>query len=98
MKEKLNITSIERIDNVKTKYGDKSKWININGNQSASAFISDWNKDWKVGDEVEVDIKNNGQYINYNCPEDQKPKSPMADKVDAIDGKLDKILEIINKQ
>jgi len=38
----------------------RTKWI--------SGFQNSANKDWKEGDEVEVTIKQNGEYLNFETP------------------------------
>lgn len=43
-------------------YGDK--WI--------SGFQNKDNKDWKEGDTVEVEIKENGEYLNFETPKKEE--------------------------
>lgn len=71
-------------------YGEK--WVS--GFQNAS------NKDWKEGDEVEVIIKQNGEYLNFETiKKDDKITdmlSQILTKVGKIDAKLDLIADGIN--
>ena len=68
----ISITGISRKEKVSTRtnkpftslglktqeYGDK--WLSGFGNAS--------NKDWKVGDTVEVEIEQKGEYLNFTTP------------------------------
>lgn len=56
-------------------YGDK--WI--------SGFQNKDNKDWKEGDTVEVEIKENGEYLNFETPK----------KEDIASGQMTNILNIL---
>ena len=38
-----------------------SKWI--------SGFMGSWNFDWQAGDEVDIDIEESGQYLNFKRPD-----------------------------
>ena len=59
--------------NLKTKeHGDT--WI--------SGFENDDNKSWKEGDEVQIIVKQNGEYLNFEMPK----------KADATNEKLEQIL------
>lgn len=63
-------------------YGDK--WI--------SGFQNKDNKDWKEGDEVEVNIEEKGEYMNFSVP---KKEDKMAHDLEAIHIKLGAIYSIL---
>lgn len=71
-------------------YGEK--WIS--GFQNAS------NKDWKEGDEVEIVLKQNGEYLNFETlKKDDKlvdMLSQLLTKVGKIDAKIDLIADGMN--
>lgn len=63
-------------------YTRMSVQVSEHGEKWISGFESQVNKGWKEGDKVEMIVKENGQYLNFEVP---KP----ADKVDE---KLEKVL------
>lgn len=65
------------------------KWI--------SGFASAGNKDWKVGDFVEVEVIESGKYLNYKLPETRKP-SKTWDKINELDARLAKVEKLVVKQ
>ena len=90
--EKYKITKITRYQNdkqgqpLKTKDGRPYTRVNLqtaqHGQKWISGFGSNTNVNWKEGDEVELIIKENGEYLNFSEPK----------KIDAVDEKLEKIL------
>lgn len=60
-------------------YGDK--WL--------GGFGGAWNQNWKVGDTVTLEVKQNGQYLNFEQVDETKVQA------DRIEKKLDIILEYI---
>lgn len=55
-------------------HGDK--WI--------SGFQNRTNANWKAGDEVDVVIKENGQYLNFETPKVENMQSEKLDKIMAM--------------
>lgn len=90
--EKFKITKITRYttdkqgQKLKTKDGRDYTRVNIQteqyGQKWISGFGSNTNVNWKEGDEVELIIKVNGEYLNFSEPK----------KIDAVDEKLEQIL------
>ena len=53
---------------------------------------------WKVGDEVEIEIVQNGKYLNFNLPRQQNQGiAPIMTELRNLHEKVDKILELITK-
>jgi len=71
---------------LKTKDGRDYTRVNLqvaeHGQKWISGFGSNTNVNWKEGDEVELIIKENGEYLNFSEPK----------KIDAVDEKLEQIL------
>ena len=90
--EKFKISAIKTYtkdkngNELKTKDGRAYVRVNIqvaqHGAKWLSGFGSNTNANWKVGDEVELIVKENGEYLNFSEPK----------KIDAVDEKLEKIL------
>lgn len=90
--EKFKITKITRYTKdkqgvqLKTKDGRDYTRVNLqvaqHGQKWISGFGSNTNVNWKEGDEVELIVKENGEYLNFSEPK----------KIDAVDEKLEKIL------
>jgi hypothetical protein len=75
-----------------SEYGDK--WV--------SGFQNQQNQAWKEGDKVEVIIKKNGEYLNFDVPKkEDKINEGMAEvlkKLGTIDAKLNAIYSIIRPE
>ena len=90
--EKFKINKITRYTKdkqgvqLKTKDGRDYTRVNLqvaqHGQKWISGFGSNTNVNWKEGDEVELIVKENGEYLNFSEPK----------KIDAVDEKLEKIL------
>ena len=46
-------------------------WTEEHGDKAIGGFSNQTNSDWKEGDEVEVIIKENGQWLNFETPIDK---------------------------
>lgn len=57
-------------------YGE-GKWI--------SGFSADWNKGWREGDEVEVEVEQRGEYLNFK----------KADKVSGLENRLQELEDAV---
>lgn len=72
-----------------SEHGDK--WI--------SGFQNQQNQNWKEGDRVEVIIKENGQYLNFDVPKKEdkinETVTEVLNKLGTIDAKLNAIYEIL---
>lgn len=62
-------------------YGEK--WI--------SGFSNAVSKTWKEGDVVDVEIKQNGEYLNFETPKKEDISAKLNDKIELILTKLGKI-------
>ena len=96
--EKLTLTRVYRKDKISkknnkpytslglkaTEYGED--WINGFGNKD--------NSSWKEGDVVEVEIKKDGQYINFEMPKSNGTSPELIAKVNQI---LENTVTILNK-
>ena len=76
--------------NLKTdKYGDK--WLSGFGNQT--------NADWKQGDEVEIIVKQNGEYLNFDTPKKEdnllKEINSMAFAIHGLQADMRKVLGLL---
>lgn len=60
-----------------SEYG--SKWI--------SGFLGDWNKDWKVGDKVQLVVEQKGEYLNFS----------KLTEIDLLNLRMDKVEKEINE-
>ena len=97
--EKLTLTRVFRKDEVSKKTGNpytrlalktkeygEEKWVSGFGNKS--------NSDWKVGDVIEVDVKQEGQYLNFEMPKSNGASPELIAKVNQI---LENTVTILNK-
>lgn len=51
---------------------------NEHGDKFMSGFDNAQTKDWKVGDTVEIDVEQNGEYLNFSVPRAARPGSGMS--------------------
>lgn len=75
---KYTITNVRRYSKdkdgnpLKTKTGKPYERVNIqvqeHGDKWISGFGNSRNKNWQSGEEVEIDVKENGQYLNFDMP------------------------------
>lgn len=82
MIEKLTITKIYRSwedknrQPLKTSDGRPYERVAIQAQERGISWISgfggDWNKNWRKGDTIEVDVEPKGQYLNFRRPDKLK--------------------------
>ena len=110
--EKIKITKIYKTNKdkngneLKSKDGRPYTRLSIKAEQFGDKWISGYenahNKDWQEGDEVEVIIKKNGEYLNFDTPKkDDKVVemlSLLLTKVAHLQFKVDSIYENIPKK
>ena len=58
--------------------------VESKGDKYLSGFDGVQTKDWKVGDEVEIDITENGQYLNFSVPKRVEKDSYTSEMLEAI--------------
>ena len=94
---------------LKTKDGKPYTRMNIqiesHGDKWLSGFGNARNKNWQIGDEIDVEVKENGQYLNFEMPkpamgggmsEDQFNQIIVGQKM--LAQKVDQILTILSKE
>ena len=95
MKVKVEKISIVEGVSKKTNKPYKMAILEFNG-QKASFFPKAEDlvvlSQWKTGDEVEVNIEQSGQYLNFKLP---SKTDMLAEKVLALEGRVDKLEGII---
>ena len=98
MAQKLLIQKIERQftnkagETLINKNGKPYSFIKVHsGGKIYSAFGGTWNDAWKEGEVIEVDVQQNGNYLNIIAPK----QAEKAAAIDAIHQKLDKIIELL---
>jgi hypothetical protein len=65
----------ERVAIQTKEYG--SKWI--------SGFGGNWNRNWKEGDNIDIEIEEKGQYLNFKRPD---PLKALEERVARIEAEL----------
>lgn len=65
----------------------------VAGGQNYSAFGGTWNDTWKVGDTIDVNVTENGQYKNIEAP---KPTDALTARLNELEERIKK-LEYITK-
>lgn len=70
--------------NMKTEQGGET-WM------SGLAYQGDSQMAWKIGDSVEIETKQNGQYTNFNVPKKQAMGGLSPDIIEKLFAKLDRI-------
>ena len=55
------------------------------GDRYLSGFVSQWNANWKIGDTVEVDIEEKGEYLNIHKPD---PVAELEKRVRALENQF----------
>ena len=74
----------ERVAIKTTQYGDKY----------ISGFGGKGNLEWKEGDEVQIEISENGEYLNFDMPKASSASPELLVKINQI---LENTITIINK-
>lgn len=69
MKEKQKITYIKRFD----KIGKKGAYVSVSiktdrHDKYLSGFGNEINAKWQIGDEIEIEVVQKGEYWNFNMP------------------------------
>ena len=95
---KLTLTQVQRFTNdkegnpLKTRDGRPYTRLLIRakeyGDKSLSGFDGEQAKDWKEGQEVEVEVEQKGEYLNFKLP---KKENPNAKQFEEVLGRLVKI-------
>lgn len=82
---------------VNTKYGEKEVWnIKFQGSDTwVSSFIGNWNSDWKVGDEIDIENdqiqkteKGGKTYFNIKAPESARFQGVTKNDFDALESRV----------
>jgi hypothetical protein len=72
----LTITQISRKDKTSAKSGKPFESVGIKTQEYGDKWLSGFgradNKSWKVGDTVDVNVVEKGEYLNFEMPERQK--------------------------
>ena len=55
-----------------------AKWI--------SGFLGNWNSDWKIGDKIDIDIEQSGEYLNFKKPD---PVKALEARVQLLEDRFD---------
>lgn len=75
---KVTITSIfkkERISQAGKPFTSMSIKTQEHGDKWLGGFLSEGNKDWVVGDTVDIEISTKGDYLNYSLPKSENRPS-----------------------
>lgn len=96
----VTLTKIYLDDEKMGKNGKPYRFLKIqtqeHGERWISGFASPENKDWKTGDTIEIEVIENGKYLNYKLG-GRKP-SKTWDKINELDERLSKVEKLIVKQ
>lgn len=91
---KVTITQIAR-NNKTSKAGKPYVSLGIKCNEYGDKFINGFgnkgNEHWKVGDTVEVEIEQKGEYLNFSMPTHTKTAEASNEQMALINRKLDAI-------
>jgi hypothetical protein len=81
---KIKIEKISKRDGT-TKDGRPYVQLGVFSNGKwASAFQGDWNENWKVGDEIDVEIEENGKYRNIKAPKKSNSDSQSSEVLKVV--------------
>ena len=101
---KVTITSISRKDRVSQKTGKPFVSLGLktqeHGDKWLSGFDGKQTRDWKVGDTVEIDVEQKGEYLNFSVPklpEGYALPSDLTERLNLIETKIDRILGFVVK-
>lgn len=102
---KLSITKIYRSwknkegNPLKTKDGREYERVAIrckeHGEKWLSGFGGQWNSNWQIGDEVEVDIEEDGEYLNFRKPD---PIKKLEERVTQLEDRLEDHISADSKE
>jgi hypothetical protein len=100
--EKITIKEIQRIN----KHSDKKDkdYVSVvivdEQGRKMSGFSDETNKNWKVGQEVEVELEKKGGYLNFRSPRkyDEFPAERIKNPVEEVIGKLAKKIVELEKR
>lgn len=75
-----------------------AKWNIVDGsNRKLSCFKGQWNVGWKLGDELNVEIEQQGQYLNIKAPQRENHAQFSQEVLTTMNNKLDKILQLLKQ-
>lgn len=104
MIQQITITYLKTFDKdkngnpLKSKDGRPYQKLSIktvqHGDKYLSGFVSEWNKNWKVGDDVSADVNQNGEYLNFSKV---NTESVLLEKVNALEAKMIQVVAEIKK-
>lgn len=81
---KVTITSIfkkERISQAGKPFTSMSIKTQEHGDKWLGGFLSEGNKDWVVGDTVDIEISTKGDYLNYSLPKSENKPSQSPESI-----------------
>jgi len=86
---------------IKTKRGDAMSFsikTKEHGDKWIGGFEDDTNKNWKIGDKVEIEITENGEYTNFKIPKKKLTEDRIREIVkEELDKRFTKLNEHLNK-
>lgn len=96
---KLKISAIAK-GKVNTKFGEKDsyRFTNESDGITYSSFYNPTVAAWKVGDEVETEVQQNGKYWNIVTPKQGGSTQSNNAQLDRIEKKLDHLLHLLGAQ
>lgn len=96
----VTLTRVYTSEEKTGKTGKPYRQLNIQTEQHGEKWISGFqnqaNKNWKAGDTVEVEIVENGKYLNYKLPQSKLP-SKTWDKINELEKRLSKVESAVFK-
>jgi len=93
--EKVTLTRVFK-KSIETKNGPATKVAiktNRHGNNWISGFENSTNKDWSEGDQVEIEVEKNGDFLNFKTPS-KKAEAKSDSKMDEVHAMLKELLEV----
>ncbi len=84
---KVKITQVGQPKDIDTQYGKKTKIsikTNEHGDKWLSAFANKDNQNLKVGTEIDIDIEQRGQYLNFKLKEDKVTQAQLRESLEPI--------------
>lgn len=97
MRQQILITSLTQKP-INTKFGQKNLFV-VNGNMTA--FYDSWNATWQVGQTIDVEVEQNGKYINLKdlakAPREVLPIPQNPELLAIVNAKVNTILEIVQR-
>lgn len=102
--QKVTLSFINRTDKDKngnplvTKTGKPYSRLSIktiqHGDKYLSGFSDGWNQGWKLGDEVSIDVTQNGQYLNFGKV---NMEAVLLDRVNSLEAKMIQVVAEIKR-